>query len=80
MCFFGLEYVQRKGGAVVESDVVHYLVAQVRDRVKDAATDAVARDHAQPDFHLIQTGGVGRREVEFDLGMCRRPSFHRWVL
>lgn len=64
------------GVAVVKTDVIHDLVGQIRYGVKNAAADAVAGDHPQPDFHLIQPGGVGWREMELDLGVPCRPSFH----
>src|SRR5712692_2326406 len=71
----GVGPVKRLGVAVVQSDVIHNLVGQIRHGVKNAAADAVPGDQAQPDFHLIQPG-VGRREMELNLGVPGRPSFH----
>jgi hypothetical protein len=55
--------------AVVQPDVGHDFVTQVGCRVKDATTEAIPRDHTQPDLHLVQPRGVGGGEVQMNIGV-----------
>lgn len=59
--------------SVVQPDVIHDVVDQIWARRQDTAKDAVAGDHAQSDFRLVQPRSVGWCKVEVDLRV-RRPS------
>ena len=51
------------------SDVAHDLASQVIDRGEDAAGNEVAFNLAEPDFDLVEPRGVGRDEVQVEVGM-----------
>ena len=44
--------------------------------MKDAAPDAVTRDHSQPDLDLVQPGGLGGGEMEGHVAVLFGPSLH----
>ena len=46
----------------------HQLAGEIRDGGKDASGDYLAFDFGEPDLYLVEPGGVGRREVEMDVG------------
>jgi hypothetical protein len=48
------------------------LPLQIGDRSENSSRDDVAIDLAEPQFDLIQPGGVGRSEVQVNLGMHRQ--------
>src|SRR3989304_9776722 len=64
------------GMAVVEPHVAEDLAYQVEDRPEDAATDAISADHAEPDFHLVQPGGIGGRKMKLHVRMTLLPGSH----
>ena len=55
------------GFAIVGADVAHDFAGQIFDRSKDPACDEVALDFREPDFDLIEPGGIGRRVMDADL-------------
>lgn len=65
--------------SIAQPDVIHDVVDQIWARMKDTAKDAVAGDHAQSDFHLVQPRSIGWCKVEVDLRV-RRPSLRGRVL
>ena len=64
------------GREVVLTDIAHKFAFQIGDRGKDAAGDHVALDLGEPEFHLIQPGRVGRREMELDVRMRVQELAH----
>ena len=68
---------KRLGLVVVEPDIGHQFADQVGNGSEDTPTDAVASGHAQPDFHLIQPGRVGGREMELHLRVTLEPGSQR---
>ena len=56
-------------GLVVVADIAHELSLQIGDRGEHAAGDHVALDSAEPQFHLIEPGGIGRSEVQLHVRM-----------
>jgi len=59
----------RRGVLVVMTDVTHELARQVVDRGEDPASDHIAFDAAEPEFDLIEPRGIGRSEMQVQLGM-----------
>ena len=53
----------------MHTDETHELARQVLDRSEDAAGDDVALDFGEPKLDLIEPGGVGRSEVQVNIGM-----------
>ena len=51
------------GRLVVMTDVAQEFDPQVVQRAEDAARDDVTLDLREPILHLVEPGGVGRREV-----------------
>src|SRR5262249_50382278 len=47
--------------------------AQIGDRAEGAAAHCALSDQAEPAFHLIQPGTVGRREVQMKAPTARQP-------
>jgi len=54
---------------VVMTDVAHELARQIVDRGEDPAGNHIAFDPAEPEFDLIKPRGIGRSEVQVQLGM-----------
>jgi len=65
---------------VVLPDVAQELFLQIRDGSEYSSRDDVAVDLAEPQLDLIQPGGVGRREVQVNLGMHRQEIRDRPAL
>lgn len=63
--------------AVVKPHVAEDLAHQVEDRAEDTPTDAGPADHAEPDFHLVQPGGIGGREMKLHVWMTLPPRLDR---
>src|SRR5271155_6130879 len=64
------------------TDVTHELARQVVDRGEDPASDHIAFDAAEPEFDLIEPRGIGRSEMQVQLGMigqelCDPPGLMR---
>ena len=53
----------------MHTDVTHELTRQVLDRSKNATGDYMAFDFGEPVLDLIEPGGVGRSEVQVNIGM-----------
>ena len=68
---------KRLGLAIVEPGIGRQFADQVGNGSEDTPTDAVASDHAQPDFHLIPPGRVGGREMELHLRVTLEPGSQR---
>ena len=54
---------------VIGSDVAHKFAFQIVQGREDASGDDVALDLREPELHLVQPGGVGRREVQLHMRM-----------
>src|SRR6266571_5580372 len=54
--------------------------AKICDRGEDAPGNDIALDFGKPQLHLVQPGGIGRREVEPPFGFCSRNSSTALVL
>ena len=59
----------RFGILVVARDVAPDFARQVGQRRKDPPGEQVPLDFGEPEFHLIQPGRVGRREMQVHVGM-----------
>ena len=53
------------GSFVVVTDVAQQFATQIGDRGKDASSDQIARDLGEPEFNLVELGGVGWRIMKF---------------
>src|SRR5215468_12186230 len=51
------------------ADVVHELSPQVGDRREYTARNDVALDFGKPELDLVEPGGIGRSEMQVNLGM-----------
>ena len=69
--FADVRVLPSKGLSVfgISSDVSHEFAAEILHRVEDAARDYVSLDSSEPDFHLVQPGGVCGGEMQFNLGV-----------
>ena len=47
-------------------DIAATLAGQVRHRSKDTASNDIPFDLGEPEFHLVEPGRVGGREVKMD--------------
>jgi hypothetical protein len=56
---------------VVLADVGHDTAGEILLGGEDVAVDEIAFDLREPEFDLIEPGGVGRSEVELDVGVQR---------
>jgi hypothetical protein len=61
--------LDRSGVFVVEADVAHDFLGQIGFGSKDAAGDKIALNFGEPDFDLVEPGGVGRRVVQVEAAM-----------
>ena len=61
---------------IVQPDIAHDLPFQILLRCKDAARDEIALDLRKPEFHLVEPGGVGRREMQVDGRMVLQERLH----
>ncbi len=66
--------LERFGVSIVGADVTHDLSFEVILRGEDAAGDQVALDLGEPDFDLVEPGGVGRGVVNGDVWMLAQKS------
>src|ERR1700680_4481064 len=53
---------------------------QGRDVFEGPATDALARNLAEPAFHEVEPRTARRNEMHVDPGMPPQPALHRWTL
>ena len=53
---------------------------QFFDAAEGAATDGLLRDDVEPDFHLVEPGGVGWREVQVVTGSRCQPALDARML
>src|SRR5882757_3008710 len=68
------------GRFVVLTDVSQELSLQIRDGSEYTSRDDVALDLAKPQLDLIQPRGIGRSEVQVNLGMRRQKVRDRPAL
>ena len=50
------------------------LIAHLPWRGEAGAGQGVAGEDGEPDFHLVEPGGVGRGEVKMDVLVARQPA------
>src|SRR6202008_2022720 len=50
------------------------------DAAEGSPTDGLLRDDVEPDFHLVEPGRVGRREVHVVTGACCQPALDARML
>jgi hypothetical protein len=78
--------VSRRGphkGVAVPVVMVHEVLDlghQVPDAAEGAATDGALGDKVEPDLHLVQPRGIGRRVVHVEARVSPQPASHRGVL
>ncbi len=56
-------------GFVVLANVAHELTFEISEGGKDTASDDVSLDPVEPQFDLVEPGGVGRGVVDLHVGM-----------
>lgn len=66
----GVSPLEWGGGFIVVADVAQEFGAEIRDRAEDAPRDDLALNFGEPIFDLVEPRGVGRGEVQRDLGMA----------
>src|SRR6185312_6362115 len=69
--------LNRSGFAIVGADVTHDFAVQIFDRSKDSACDQIALDFREPDFDLIEPGGIGRRVMDTYFRVARQKIADR---
>lgn len=65
---------ERLGAGIVALDEGIDLVPDLLGRGEAGALEGGSAEDGEPDFDLVHPGGVGRREVEADLGMAGQPA------
>ena len=63
------------GFLVVLANVAHDLFVQVFDRCENSSGNDIALDLGEPQFHLIEPGGIGRGKVQMNVGMTSKELF-----
>src|SRR5260370_8603426 len=63
-------------GFVVLANVAHELAFEVSEGGKDTASDDVSLDPVEPQFDLVEPGGVGRGVVDLHVGMGGQEIAH----
>lgn len=71
---FAFSPSKRGCGGIVGGNEIFDGLSQCRDVLEAGATQGFAREHAEPDFDLIEPAGGSRREVEMDMGMPCQPG------
>ena len=62
---------------VVVADIAHEFSFQVRHGGEDAASDHLVLYLGEPQFDLVEPGGVGRREVQMNGPMRLEERCHQ---
>jgi len=57
------------GFLIVLTDVAHEFVVQVLDRCENPSRDDIALDLGEPQFYLIEPGGIRRGKMQMNVGM-----------
>jgi hypothetical protein len=65
--YIGFCPLERSSGLVVGGNEGINDAAQLRDAAEACPAQARTHQHAKPDFHLIEPGGVGGGKVEMNL-------------
>lgn len=63
--------------AIVGADVAHNFAIEIFDRTEDAASDEVSLDFGEPDFDLIEPGGVSGRVMKTHFGVTSQKITDR---
>ena len=66
--------------AIVGADVAHNFAIEIFDRTEDAAGDEVSLDFGEPDFDLIEPGGISGRVMNTHLGVASQKITDRFSL
>src|SRR3990170_7187972 len=66
----------RPGRSVVVANVAHDLAAQITHRAKDTTGDEIPLHLREPEFDLVEPGGIGRGEVQVHAGTRRQELYH----
>ena len=61
---------------VVMADIAHDLAVEVGLGFEDAACNEISLDLGEPDLDLIEPRGIGRGEMELDVGMGAQKSLN----
>lgn len=64
------------GILIVEADVAHQLSGQVGDGGEDASGNDVALDFGEDQLDLVEPGGVGRDEMDPDVGVGLKEAIN----
>src|ERR1700693_1474936 len=65
---------KRSGSGVVGLDEGIDVLPELFDRGKGSTVQRLALQDREPDFHLIEPGGPGWREVEMNVGVAPEPA------
>ena len=71
---FGFGPDERLGCFIVSLDAGIDVFAQLRDGRKRSAAQGLSLQDRKPDFHFVELGGPGRREVEMQGLVSRQPA------
>src|SRR3972149_9997459 len=66
----------RPGRPVVVANVAHDLAAQIGHRANDTTGDQSPLHLREPEFDLVEPGGIGRCEVQGHAGRRRQELYH----
>lgn len=77
MCWIAVGPANRLRIFVVSLDVAADLACQVGERGEDAPREQVTFDFVEPEFHLVEPGRVGGREVQLDPRVSVEERLHQ---
>ena len=77
MFWIGVSPLDRRGSFIVVANITQQFGAQVRQRVKNTARDHLPLNFGEPVFDLVEPGGIGRGEVNADVGIRYQKSIHQ---
>ena len=77
-----IEILPAEGGRAlgVETDVAHDLAGEIRDGGKDATGEKIALDFCEPEFDLVEPGGIGGGVMEAHARVGGQKVLHPWGL
>src|SRR6476619_1723360 len=64
------------GFLVVLTDVAHEFFIQILDRGENPSRDDIALDLGEPQFYLIEPGGIRRGKMQMNVGMTSKEFLH----
>lgn len=62
------------------ADEVDNLGGKLLDAPERASANGLLGNDVEPDLHLVQPGGIGRRQTDVEMGMQGQPALHPGML